>query len=69
MAAHKLFGTDGVRGKAGEPPLDQRTVWAIGRALARVLTTDLGRTARVVVGRDTRESGPMVEAAIASGVL
>lgn len=68
MAAHKLFGTDGVRGKAGEAPLDQRTIWAIGRALARVLASDLGRAARVVVGRDTRESGPVVEAAIASGV-
>jgi phosphoglucosamine mutase len=61
----KLFGTDGIRGEAGQPPLDAATVPRIGAALAR----SLGRPApRVLVGRDTRESGPWIEAALAHGV-
>ena len=67
MTRRELFGTDGIRGRAGEPPLDTATVRAIGRALARVLAARLGRAPRVVVGRDTRESGPEVESALAAG--
>ena len=62
----RLFGTDGVRGTAGRPPLDTPTLTRLGAALARVLSTG-GRTPRLVVGRDTRESGGWIEAALAGG--
>lgn len=68
MTDLKLFGTDGIRGRAGEPPLDAATVRAVGRALARTLAGRLGRAPRVVIGRDTRESGTMVENALAGGI-
>ena len=60
----KLFGTDGIRAVAGEAPLDRRTVRAIGVALA----TTLGTGARVVMGMDTRESGPWIAATLAAGL-
>lgn len=68
MADTKLFGTDGIRGRAGEYPLDDATMFAAGRALARTLAADLGRAPRVLCGRDTRESGPQIEAALSAGV-
>ena len=52
----KLFGTDGIRGKAGEAPLDEETVTRVGAALVRGRGS-AGHTMRVLVGRDTRESG------------
>jgi phosphoglucosamine mutase len=63
----KLFGTDGVRGKAGQYPLDAPTVFRLGAALARALRRD-DRAARFLVGRDTRESGPWIERELAAGV-
>ncbi len=57
-----LFGTDGIRGVAGEPPLDPATVFQIGRCLARQGCRS------VVVGRDTRESGPWIEEALIRGL-
>jgi phosphoglucosamine mutase len=60
----KLFGTDGIRAVAGEAPLDKRTVYAVGVALA----TKLGAGARVVMGMDTRESGPWIAAMLAAGL-
>jgi len=57
----QLFGTDGVRGVAGEYPLDRATVWKLGCALGRVLQRSAaGGPIRVVLGRDTRESGPWI---------
>ena len=54
----KLFGTDGIRGKAGEFPLNPVTVRAIGASLAEhLMERSDGRTPRIVIGRDTRESG------------
>ena len=41
----RLFGTDGIRGKAGSPPLDAATVCRVGAALVRVLAVDWGRSA------------------------
>ena len=58
----RLFGTDGVRGKAGEYPLDHETVARLGGALVRS-----GRT-RFLVGRDTRESGDWITRELARGV-
>jgi len=63
----KLFGTDGIRGKAGEFPLDMDTVAKIGHAFSEVFTSRLGRPARFVSGRDTRESGPDIETAFHYG--
>ncbi|MDW8256884.1 MAG: phosphoglucosamine mutase [Acidobacteriota bacterium] len=60
----RLFGTDGIRGIAGEYPLDARTIFACGSALVRVLGSPL----RVLLGRDTRESGPWIERLFAAGV-
>lgn len=57
-----LFGTDGIRGVAGEPPLDRATIFRIGRCLA------LQGCRTVVVGRDTRESGPWMEEALSRGL-
>ncbi|HKP13646.1 MAG TPA: phosphoglucosamine mutase, partial [Blastocatellia bacterium] len=67
--ATKLFGTDGIRGRAGEFPLDDATVERIGRALVLTIGDGLGRAPRLLIGRDTRESGPQIEAALARGAL
>ena len=64
----KLFGTDGIRGVAGEPPLDAVTTSRIGKAIGSVLRDDLKKKPRVVIGRDTRLSGPEIEASIAAGI-
>ena len=64
----QLFGTDGIRAVAGRYPLDAETVRVFGRALARVLTDEKGRAPRVVIGRDTRASGPWLSEAVAQGL-
>ncbi len=64
----KLFGTDGIRAKAGEFPLDSDTVRAIGASLARHLAErNGGQPPRIVVGRDTRESGSQIERDLGAG--
>jgi phosphoglucosamine mutase len=60
----ELFGTDGIRGKAHQYPLDALTMTRLGVALARRLTG----TRRVLLGRDTRESGPEIAGALARGI-
>jgi phosphoglucosamine mutase len=65
----KLFGTDGIRGLAGEFPLDEKTVRVIGASLARQFRAKLGRDPRFVSGRDTRESGGWIEAAFDAGAV
>jgi len=65
----KLFGTDGIRAVAGEPPLDRRTVRAVGVALATKLKDEAnGKPVHVVMGMDTRESGPWIAATLAAGL-
>ena len=59
-----FFGTDGVRGTPGTPPLDARTISMLGQALMQ----ELGGTARIVCGRDTRESGIWIERHLADGI-
>lgn len=63
----QLFGTDGIRGVAGDFPLDEKTVRCVGASLARQLRERLGRDPRFVSGRDTRESGLQIEAAFHAG--
>ena len=61
----KLFGTDGIRGRAYETPLDRSTVAKVGRALAE----NLGKTRpRILIGRDTRESGSDLETWLRAGI-
>jgi phosphoglucosamine mutase len=71
----RLFGTDGVRGKAGQYPLDVPTVRRLGAALARALALDSPRArrpdagiVRFLAGRDTRESGAWIERELAFGM-
>lgn len=59
-----LFGTDGIRGKANQYPLDVPTMVALGEALAHRL--DANPT--VLMGMDTRESGPVIARALAAGI-
>lgn len=63
----KLFGTDGIRGVAGEYPLDPATVYAVGLALGHSLKKNTVR-ARVLLGRDTRESSPWIAATLAEAL-
>jgi phosphoglucosamine mutase len=63
----KLFGTDGIRGVAGEPPLDRRTVHAVGLALGKDLK-ERGHQGEALIGIDTRESGPWIAAELAAGL-
>jgi len=68
------FGTDGVRGVAGEPPLDPVTIARLGAALVRRTQAahadarDHEQPVHIAVGRDTRESGGWIEEALAKGV-
>jgi len=62
-----LFGTDGIRGEANRYPMDAMTAFAVGQAVTRVLRKT-HHTTRVVIGKDTRLSGYMLESALESGV-
>ncbi|MGE0405098.1 MAG: phosphoglucosamine mutase [Candidatus Korobacteraceae bacterium] len=62
-----LFGTDGIRGVAGDPPLDHPTVFAVGAALGRHLARKQSG-ARVVLGQDTRESSSWIAASLVQGL-
>jgi phosphoglucosamine mutase len=64
---NSLFGTDGIRGRANRPPMDPDTVLQVGRALVHFLL-EREDPPLVVVGRDTRRSGPMIEAAVVAGI-
>lgn len=77
--SRQLFGTDGIRGLAGEPPLDERTAHALGVALGTWARQNLIQThtsqvsaeenpPEIVVGMDTRESGPWIAAQVAGGL-
>ncbi len=63
----ELFGTDGIRGVPGEYPLDDRTLDGVGRALGEYLRKGEARP-RVLIGMDTRESGPHIAGKIAAGL-
>ena len=67
-AANRLFGTDGVRGVANAEPITSETAMRLGRALAHVYKNPRGRHRRILIGKDTRLSGYMLETAMASGI-
>jgi phosphoglucosamine mutase len=62
--AKELFGTDGIRGVAGEYPLDPATIFAFGAALGR----EAMGTGEILLGADTRESGPWIAELVAGGL-
>ena len=64
----KLFGTDGIRGVAGQPPLDAPTVYAIGLALAHTLAA-ASLSPRILLGMDTRESSDWIAATLTAGLM
>ena len=63
---HKYFGTDGVRGRVGEPPITADFILRLGRAVGIVLAGNDKRA--VVIGKDTRLSGYMFESALEAGL-
>ena len=63
----KLFGTDGIRGIANEYPMTAELAMKVGKAVALIFKGLNGRS-KIVIGKDTRLSGDMLEHAIASGV-
>src|SRR3990172_6628679 len=63
----RLFGTDGIRGVANVDPMTGEMAMQLGRAIAHVFKDVKGRH-RIVVGKDTRVSGYMLETAMASGI-
>ena len=62
-----LFGTDGIRAIAGQYPLDAKTIYAVGLALGHTLRKTTAEP-KVILGRDTRESGPWIAATLAAGL-
>jgi len=65
----KLFGTDGIRGVAGEYPLDRTTLWNLGLALGNILRKEVpAGPVRVVLGQDTRESGNWIARRLSAGL-
>ncbi len=65
---HRLFGTDGIRGIANLEPITSEVALKLGRALAHVFRSTPGRHHRILIGKDTRLSGYMLETAMASGL-
>jgi phosphoglucosamine mutase len=68
LAHRHLFGTDGIRGVANEAPMTPELALSLGRAVTHVAGRGKKHAPRVLVGKDTRLSGYMIETAIASGV-
>jgi phosphoglucosamine mutase len=66
----RLFGTDGIRGVANEEPLTPELAYRVGRQLVATLQVEHGaEKVRLVLGRDTRRSGPLLESALTAGAL
>jgi len=68
VSQRKLFGTDGIRGRAGAHPMTPELALQLGRAIVYVSRHGRARTPRIVIGKDTRVSGYMLETAIAAGI-
>src|SRR5262252_4779713 len=63
----QFFGTDGIRGVPGVPPLDDATLFALGRAVAKYLHQEHA-SPHALIGTDTRESGPHIASIVAAGL-
>ncbi|MCG6873360.1 MAG: phosphoglucosamine mutase [Gammaproteobacteria bacterium] len=66
MSARRFFGTDGIRGRVGVEPITPRTVQQLGWAAGRVFSGDA--RGQVLIGKDTRVSGYMLESALEAGL-
>jgi len=65
----KIFGTDGVRGKANVFPLTGDVAYRLGKALVYALDSQKNKKKKIIIGKDTRISGYMLESAITSGIV
>src|SRR5512137_17300 len=63
----KLFGTDGIRGEANRYPMDATVAFAVGQAVAHIFKKS-GHRPTVVIGKDTRISGYMLESSMEAGI-
>ena len=68
MSERKLFGTDGIRGRANAEPMTPELALRLGRAITLVSRRGKSRAPRIVIGKDTRLSGYMLETALAAGI-
>ena len=64
----RLFGTDGVRGKANRHPMTAEMVLSLGQAIAHVFRGVGTRSQRIIIGKDTRLSGYLFENALVAGI-
>ena len=67
MKKRQYFGTDGIRGVAGRPPLDPENLVRLGKGIAKIFLGRKGRH-RILVGKDTRLSGYMIENSLGAGI-
>src|SRR5215217_6339033 len=67
MTKRKYFGTDGIRGQANSYPMTAEVALRVGMAAGKLFRQDHGRRPLVVIGKDTRLSGYMVEPALVAG--
>jgi phosphoglucosamine mutase len=65
----KIFGTDGIRGVANQYPMTPEMALSLGKAIAQFFKKKNGQTVKVVIGKDTRLSGYMLESALQSGLV
>jgi len=63
----QLFGTDGIRGKANQHPMDAKMAFSVGQAVTHFLKKE-GHSTRVIIGKDTRISGYMLESSLEAGI-
>jgi phosphoglucosamine mutase len=68
MAERKLFGTDGIRGMANRHPVTPEIAFRLGRAAGFLLRCEKAGHPRIIIGRDTRRSGTMLESALVAGL-
>jgi phosphoglucosamine mutase len=68
VATRRLFGTDGVRGTANQHPMTPELALSLGRAITHVAGRGRSHDPRILIGKDTRLSGYMIETALASGI-
>jgi len=66
---NRLFGTDGIRGRVNEHPMTAEMSLSVGKAVSQVLRSDGPNRRRVILGKDTRVSGYMIETALTSGLV
>ena len=65
----KFFGTDGIRGRMGEEPITPSTGMKLGWALGNVLGKNGGSRGKIIIGKDTRVSGYLLESAMEAGLI